>query len=106
MRAPGVRRSRNRRRRRFRRHRAAGLSRACRSSSTLAMNQPSLSAKFAEPDFRSVRARWRVVVLTLLAVAILTAAGVGALLWWGDRPIREIERALAAKDYPEALRLS
>ncbi len=48
---------------------------------------------------------WR--LLQGLAVILgLTAGMIGAVLWWDDRPLREIERALERRDFELALRLA
>jgi tetratricopeptide (TPR) repeat protein len=45
-------------------------------------------------------------VRNVIIVGALTAAGIGAFIWWEDRPLRAIEASLASKEYSEAASLA
>ncbi|MGE5191412.1 MAG: tetratricopeptide repeat protein, partial [Deltaproteobacteria bacterium] len=48
---------------------------------------------------------WR-LLRGVVIVVVLTAATIGAAVWWEDRPVREIERVLDHREFEQALRLA
>ena len=45
-------------------------------------------------------------VRNAIIVGVLTAGGIWAFIWWEDRPLREIESALASNEYSAAISLA
>jgi tetratricopeptide (TPR) repeat protein len=63
----------------------------------------------ASSKLNSARGGWlpassRRLLRGVAVVLVLTAGTIAFVLWWEDRPIREIERALNRKDFDAALR--
>ena len=57
-----------------------------------------------QPQRRSRRrSPWVRMVVALTAIVVTSAGAIGLVLWWDDQPIREIEAALAKKEYQKAL---
>lgn len=50
-------------------------------------------------------APWRRLLTAFLLILGTTGVGLWAYVWWEERPLKEIESALAAKDYTRALPL-
>jgi tetratricopeptide (TPR) repeat protein len=49
---------------------------------------------------------WKRLVVGLTCIIVVTLAAIGLSVWWEDRPLAAIERALDLKDYNEALLLT
>lgn len=50
--------------------------------------------------------RWRQLIVILVAIPVLTGLGLWLSLWWAERPLKAVERAISQKDFRRALDLS
>ena len=49
---------------------------------------------------------WKRLLAGLISIVVVTFAAIGLAVWWEDRPLAAIERALDLKDYDQALLLT
>jgi tetratricopeptide (TPR) repeat protein len=57
------------------------------------------------PRRRKRHPPWVRLVFALTAILLVTGGAISIMVWWEDRPIRQIEAALGRKDYQRALEL-